>query len=223
MLVRSTREVETQNRSLQQSLKSSKEEINALQEKLVTIGRESLTDPLTSLANRKLFTEELDRAIRESKEDTNRPLSLLMCDIDHFKRFNDTYGHVVGDQMLRLFASVMKSEVRMQDTPARYGGEEFAVVLPDTAIQQAETVAEKLRRAIIERKIVKRSTGESLGKLTVSIGVAQFRPGDNAQTLIERADKCLYAAKNAGRNRVIAGSSDWGEELRPLSTSVSVN
>jgi len=213
MLVSSTRKVEQQNRTLQQSLKSSKDEIDALQKELLAIGEESHTDPLTSLGNRKLFTERLDRAIKNSEENVHRPLSLLMCDIDYFKRFNDTFGHVVGDQMLCLFASVMKASIRNQDTAARYGGEEFAVVLPDTALRHASAVAESLRSAIIERKIVKRSTGENLGRLTVSIGVAQFRRGDTAQMLIERADSCLYAAKNAGRNRVVSEADNPAVQL----------
>jgi diguanylate cyclase len=203
-LVSSTHDVQQQNRMLQQSLKSSKEEISALQAKLFAIGQEIMTDPLTSLANRKLFDQELDHAIKESEKDKRRPLSLLMCDIDHFKNFNDAFGHVMGDQALRLIASVLKLAVRGEDTPARYGGEEFAVILRNTGLRNALTVAENLRRAIIEKKIVKRSTGESLGKITISIGVAQFRPGDTAQTLTERADSCLYAAKHAGRNRVIS-------------------
>jgi diguanylate cyclase len=126
-----------------------------------------------------------------------------MCDIDHFKRFNDTYGHVVGDQALRLIAAAMSRAVRDQDTPARYGGEEFAVVLPNTSLDQAVAAAENLRRAIMEKKVVKRSTGEDLGRITVSIGVAQFQFTDSAQSFIERADGHLYAAKRTGRNRVV--------------------
>ena len=213
-LVDATREVAERNQSLQISLKSSKLEITELQEKLVVICREGLTDPLTTLANRKQFDQTLDQAIKQSEE-KRRPFSLLMCDIDHFKKFNDTFGHVMGDQALRLIAAAMKSAVRGQDTPARYGGEEFAVVLPDTALSQAAVVAENLRRAIIEKKVVKRSTGESLGRITVSVGIAQFRRGDVAQTLIERADRCLYAAKHAGRNCVISES-----ELAASQTSV---
>jgi diguanylate cyclase len=201
-LVRSTREFAQQNQLLRSSLSSSKEDINGLQTKLAVICQESLTDPLTALGNRKQFDQALDSAIKQSKDD-QRPLSLLMCDVDHFKKFNDTFGHVTGDQVLRLIAVVMKQGVREQDTPARYGGEEFAVILPDTELSQAGVVAENLRRMIVDKKVVKRSTGEDLGKVTISIGIAQFRRGDDPHTLIERADSCLYAAKRAGRNCVV--------------------
>jgi diguanylate cyclase len=202
MLVGSTRDFEKRNEALQESLKSSREEISALQTKLIKMSQEGLIDSLTLLANRKQFDQALERAISDSEKSDRWPRSLLMCDVDHFKMFNDAFGHVVGDQVLRLIASVMKSAVRGQDTPARYGGEEFAVILPDTALRHALTVAENLRRAVSEKKIVKRSTGESLGKIAVSIGVAQFKRGEIAQTLVERADTSLYAAKHAGRDRV---------------------
>jgi diguanylate cyclase len=201
-LLKATRDVTTQNRALRESLESSKQEIMHLQEQLIVICREGLTDPLTSLANRKQFDQTLEQAIKLSQV-KRRPLSLLMCDIDHFKRFNDTYGHVVGDQALRLIAAAISRAVRDQDTPARYGGEEFAVVLPNTSLDQAVATAEHLRGAIMDKKVVKRSTGEDLGRITVSIGVAQFQLADSAQSLIERADGYLYAAKRTGRNCVV--------------------
>jgi diguanylate cyclase len=200
-LLGATRDVTTQNQVLRESLETSKQEIVHLQEQLIVICREGLTDPLTSLANRKQFDQTLEQAI-ELSQVKRRPLSLLMCDIDHFKRFNDTYGHVVGDQALRLIAAVMSRAVREGDTAARYGGEEFAVVLPDTSLDQAVAAAENLRKAIMDKKVIKRSTGEDLGRITVSIGAAQFQFTDCAQSLIERADSHLYAAKRTGRNRV---------------------
>jgi diguanylate cyclase len=130
-------------------------------------------------------------------------MSLMLTDIDHFKNFNDTFGHLTGDQVLRLVALSVKQNVKGQDLAARYGGEEFAVVLPDTVLRSAITVAEHIRRAVMTKELMKRSTGEHLGRVTISIGVAAMHPGDTAQSLIERADKCLYAAKRNGRNRVI--------------------
>jgi diguanylate cyclase len=128
----------------------------------------------------------------------------MLLDIDRFKSFNDTYGHLTGDQVLRLVAMCVKQNVKGQDLPARFGGEEFAVVLPQTALQQAGTVAEHIRRAVMAKELMKRSTGETLGRVTVSIGVAAWRQGEPASTLIARADACLYAAKNGGRNTVIS-------------------
>ena len=126
-----------------------------------------------------------------------------MTDIDHFKKFNDTYGHLTGDQVLRLVAMSVKQNVKGQDIAARYGGEEFAVVLPNTVLRSAITVADHIRRAVMAKELMKRSTGEHLGRVTISVGVAALRPDDTPQTLIERADCCLYAAKRNGRNRVI--------------------
>ena len=130
-------------------------------------------------------------------------MALLLTDIDHFKAFNDTFGHLTGDQVLRLVAIAVKQNVKGQDIAARYGGEEFAVILPATTLRSALTVADQLRRAVMTKELMKRSTGEHLGRVTVSIGVAVLRKGDTAQSLIERADNCLYAAKRCGRNRVM--------------------
>ncbi len=119
----------------------------------------------------------------------------MMCDVDHFKTFNDTYGHLTGDQVLRLVAMAVKQNVKGQDIAARYGGEEFAVVLPETLLRSAITVADHIRRAVMMKDLVKRSTGEHLGRITISIGVAQLHEDDQPQTLLERADRCLYAAE----------------------------
>jgi diguanylate cyclase len=129
-----------------------------------------------------------------------------MADVDHFKSFNDRYGHLTGDQVLRLVAIAVKQNVKGRDTAARYGGEEFVIALPNTALQSAITVADHIRRAVMTKELMKRSSGERLGRVTVSIGVAVLRPNDSAQSLIERADNCLYAAKRNGRNRVICES-----------------
>ena len=202
-LVTTTKEMQQNNRALEERLNASKKEINQLQENLEVVRNESLTDPLTSLANRKYFDESLLKAIAEAGK-RGEPLSLLMTDVDHFKRFNDTYGHLTGDQVLRLVALSVKQNVKGQDTAARYGGEEFGVVLPNTVLRSAITVGDHIRRAVMTKELMKRSTGEHLGRITVSVGVAALRPGDTPQTLIERADMCLYAAKRCGRNRVIS-------------------
>lgn len=110
---------------------------------------------------------------------------------------------MTGDQVLRLVAMSVKHNVKGEDTTARYGGEEFAVILPNTILRAAVTVAEHIRRAVMAKELMKRSTGEHLGRMTISIGVATLRKGDTGQSLIERADTCLYAAKRHGRNRVI--------------------
>ena len=205
-LVQATKEVERINKALEARLSASKLEITELQEILEAVRSESLTDPLTSLANRKSFDDTLVKALAAAQT-RREPLSLMLMDIDHFKKFNDSYGHLTGDQVLRLVAIAVKQNVKGQDISARYGGEEFAVILPGTALRAAITVADQIRRAVMNKELLKRSTGEHLGRVTMSIGVATLGQGDTPQSLIERADVCLYAAKRSGRNRVI-GEAD---------------
>jgi diguanylate cyclase len=202
-LVQATKDMERNNQALEARLSASKQEVNQLQENLEAVRTESLTDPLTTLANRKYFDQALTKAIAEAR-DNEQPLALLMSDIDHFKRFNDTYGHLTGDQVLRLVATSMKQNVKGQDIAARYGGEEFVIVLPNTRLQHAVTLADQIRCAVMTKELKKRSTGENLGRVTISIGTAALRASDTPQMLIERADTCLYAAKRAGRNCVVS-------------------
>jgi diguanylate cyclase len=201
-LVASTREMRETNKALEDRLQLSKAEISNLQQSLDAIRAESLTDPLTGLGNRKYFDRSIERAVEDALV-SGEPLSLLMFDIDHFKSFNDSYGHLTGDQVLRLVALSMKQTIKGQDITARYGGEEFAVVLPGTGLRQALTVADHIRRAVMAKELKKKSTGEILGRVTISVGVSILKSSDDTDSLIERADACLYAAKRNGRNRVI--------------------
>lgn len=201
-LMKSTRQMRDTNKALQDRLALSKTEISNLQQSLEAIRAESLTDPLTGLGNRKYFDRSIEVAVQNALAN-GEPLSLLMFDIDHFKSFNDSYGHLTGDQVLRLVGMSLKQTIKGQDITARYGGEEFAVVLPNTALRQALTVADHIRRAVMAKELKKKSTGEILGRVTISVGVSILKPGDDSDSLIERADGCLYAAKRNGRNRVI--------------------
>ncbi|MBL8572216.1 MAG: GGDEF domain-containing protein [Hyphomicrobiaceae bacterium] len=200
-LILATKQAEQSNRTLESQLVESRRQIAELHENLEAIRYESLTDELTTLANRKHFDKSIERAIAQS-EVTHEAFSLMMTDIDHFKKFNDTFGHQTGDQVLRLVALAVKQNVKGQDVACRYGGEEFAVILPKTNLRQAMAVAEHIREAVMAKELVKRSTGENLGRITISIGVSTWRPGDTPQSMIERADTCLYAAKRGGRNCV---------------------
>jgi diguanylate cyclase len=204
-LVASAKEMEQDNQRLEARLNASRQEINVLQENLEAVRHESLTDPLTTLANRKYFDQALFNAMRQA-DLRKEPLSMLMIDIDHFKTFNDTWGHLTGDQVLRLVALAVKQNVKGQDIAARYGGEEFVVVLPNTILRSATTVADHIRRAVMSKELRRRSTGQQLGRITISIGAAVARAGDTPARLIARADHCLYAAKRHGRNRVICES-----------------
>lgn len=202
-LVAATKEAQEANQALQNNLVESRNEIQELKQSLDQVREESLTDPLTTLANRKYFQDAIARLMHEA-EKKGLPFSVLLTDIDHFKKFNDTYGHLTGDQVLRLVALALKNNLKGQDIAARYGGEEFAVLLPRTGLPAAEIVANHIRASVMNKELLRRSTNESLGRVTISLGVATWRAGDTVLSLLERADTCLYAAKNAGRNCVVA-------------------
>jgi diguanylate cyclase len=200
-LLNETRRMQDANHQLEQKLEAYRDDIALLQRDLDDGRREAMLDPLTKICNRKAFDESLVKAFADARTQQT-PMSLVLLDIDHFKRFNDTWGHQTGDQVLRLVAMTLKSNIKGQDTAARYGGEEFAAILPMTDLEGAITVADDVRSAVQAKELLKRSTNEKLGRITASFGVATYRPGDTPSTLIERADRCLYAAKHAGRNRV---------------------
>jgi diguanylate cyclase len=202
-LLGATQAMEVRTKALEEELQRSSYEVNDLKTKLDDVRKESLTDPLTGIHNRKAFDQELAEAVDLARRD-GEPLSLFMCDIDHFKVFNDTWGHQTGDQVLRLVGHCLSENVKGRDTAARYGGEEFAVILRQTGLESAVSLANQIRSNVEGKKLVKRSTGDILGTITISIGVAQLGLGEPASSLIQRADACLYAAKNAGRNRVMS-------------------
>jgi len=201
-LLGATRAMETRTKTLEVELKQSSEQVSELKVQLDHVRKESRADPLTGIANRKAFDSELQSAIEDATE-TGAPMALLMCDIDHFKNFNDSWGHQTGDKVLRLVANCLSENVKGRDTAARYGGEEFTVILRQTGLSDAINLANQIRGTVESKKLVKKSTGDVLGQITISIGVAQLAPDDQAETLVQRADTCLYRAKHLGRNRVI--------------------
>ncbi|GAB4511721.1 MAG: GGDEF domain-containing protein [Roseibium sp.] len=209
-LVKSTQNAVSSNRKLESQLLESKKQIENLQSSLEAIRYESLTDELTTLNNRKHFENSIERVIEQSKE-SNQGFSLLMTDIDHFKKFNDTYGHQTGDQVLRLVALAVKQNIKSQDIACRYGGEEFAIILPQRSLDDAFEIAERIRSSVQSKELVKRSTGENLGRVTISLGIATFGEMDTAHSIVSRADEALYLAKNSGRN-LVKSELDLGEE-----------
>ncbi len=196
-----TKETEKSQRNLQDRLGSVVSEVDALRKELEQIREEALTDGLTGIANRKSFDCVLDEMLRLSAV-KHAPVCLLIADIDHFKRFNDTYGHLIGDRVLRFVASTMKRCIKGFDRPARFGGEEFAIILPKAILAGACMVAELIRKEVASGILKDRNSGKSFGKITISIGVAQYRNGESMNDLVERADRALYLAKRRGRNRV---------------------
>ncbi|WP_374634278.1 diguanylate cyclase [Ferrovibrio sp.] len=202
-ILEETRDMQQRNSALESKLAETNAEVAQLRESFEQVRREAMTDMLTGLANRKSFADALHRMTAMAR-DGGTPLSLLMLDIDHFKRFNDIHGHQTGDTVLQLVGRMLADNTKGQDIAARYGGEEFAVLLPMTGLEQAEGLAETIRRSIAGRKLVKRSSGEDIGRIGISVGVAQFNPGESLEEFVLRADKALYVAKSAGRGRVVA-------------------
>jgi diguanylate cyclase len=198
-----TRAMHARARRLEVELDQSSHQIEDLRVDLAKAQRDANTDSLTGIANRKYFDYELGAAAEEARL-KHQPLSLLLADIDRFKRFNDTHGHQVGDQVLRLVAQVLTSSVKGRDLAARYGGEEFAVLLPQTDIEGARHLAEQIRGTVAGNHIRSKSNGRHLGHITLSVGCAQYDPQEALSDLIRRADEALYEAKRLGRNRVVA-------------------
>ncbi|MBL8536486.1 MAG: GGDEF domain-containing protein [Hyphomonadaceae bacterium] len=200
-LAAATLDMANHNEQLNKQLQTSTREMDAMRKTLEAVRVESLTDGLTGIANRRMFDETLRVRIEEARAQ-HTELNLLLCDVDHFKRFNDTWGHHTGDQILRFLASAMQAHARPDSLVARYGGEEFAMILPRVSERTAAQIGETLRQAIQGKRLRRRSTNEDLGQVTVSIGIARLQSGDTPVGLVERADACLYSSKRNGRNRV---------------------
>jgi diguanylate cyclase len=192
----------TRATKLQASFVESTRELDVIRDSLSKSEERARTDALTGLPNRHAL-DEFFRVAQIAAMEKGEPLSVLLIDIDHFKSFNDNFGHGVGDQVLRLMAKVLRERVRDIDLPARYGGEELIAVLPGADLAACAAVAERIRRSISECSITRRSTGEVLPSITVSIGVGEFQMGEAMSDLIDRCDRALYLAKGTGRNRVV--------------------
>jgi diguanylate cyclase len=192
----------TRATKLEASFVDKTRELDMIRDSLNKSEERARTDILTGLPNRRAL-EEFFRTAQIAAMEKGEPLSALLIDIDHFKTFNDDFGHGVGDQVLRLMAKVLRERVRETDLPARYGGEELIAVLPGAELATCRAIAERIRSSISECRITRRSTGEILPNITVSIGVGQFQLGESMADLIDRCDRALYLAKKTGRNRVV--------------------
>jgi diguanylate cyclase len=188
-------------KSIRNKLEETTEALEMLKKDFAQAKTEATVDFLTEVANRRSFDSALAMFTNEATLN-GQPLSLLLIDIDWFKRFNDEFGHLVGDEVLKFMARKIKEMVRGRDLLARFGGEEFAVILPQTPIEGARIVAESIRSFFSKTSLKAKGTARNLGNITVSIGVTSFRPGEPAEAFIHRADRALYAAKETGKNRV---------------------
>lgn len=194
-----------QNAQLEQMLSESAKAMQDMKRDLDIARQEAVTDSLTSLVNRKGFDQAIAEFINNANgEEKEYTFSLIMLDIDHFKNFNDTFGHQIGDQVLRLVAKTLKDGIKGRDVAARYGGEEFAILLPFTNKIGSEKVADILREQVSKRELINRSTGKPIAKITFSAGVSEYIKGEDCEEFIARADRALYQAKNKGRDCVVA-------------------
>ncbi|WP_295708196.1 GGDEF domain-containing protein [uncultured Brevundimonas sp.] len=205
-LTSATEKAQAETAKLEQRLESSTEEIARLRENLDQVRREAMTDALTDLANRKAFDEQLARACAHA-DATGSPMTLALLDIDHFKRFNDTWGHQTGDQVLRYVASVLSRVCGETRFAARFGGEEFALIFPGEASGAVSCALEVIRKEIASRSLRRRSTNDDLGAVTISGGFAERQAGESLLALMERADAALYRSKRTGRNLISAAET----------------
>ena len=200
-LTQATTRVNSENQVLEQRLADSTAEVSRLRDHLAQVRRDATTDGLTNLANRKSFDDELERACAEASQN-GAPLMLAVLDIDHFKNFNDTWGHQTGDQVIRYVASVIGRVGAPPRFAARYGGEEFAMIFAGETERQVDRTLHHILDEVASRRLKRRSTNEELGAVTISAGFAERLPGEPPVALMERADAALYESKRTGRNRV---------------------
>ena len=203
-LLNTTRQMQTAVNEMQQRLAASQSEIGQLRAELHRVQEESRLDSLTGLANRRAFDQSLRDCIVQADAPSRRYQrpSLLIADIDHFKRINDTYGHPFGDHVLRVIGTILKAVTPQDCLAARIGGEEFAVLVPSRSLTEARALAETVRTRVSASPIRRPSQEAGIARVTISIGLTLFHPGEDGAAFMERADQALYASKDSGRDRV---------------------
>lgn len=202
-IISDTRNLIAETTVLERSLVGTSETIGKLVDELACAKKEATIDTLTGVMNRRGFEQQLDVNIRGDEAGGLIEFCMILLDLDHFKKINDSYGHLVGDKVLKAIGDLLMKHTKGLDSSCRYGGEEFAVLLPNTRITSAFNLAENLRLQMLKVRLKRPATGELIGGISGSFGVAAYRNGESKEAFVERCDKALYRAKKLGRNRVI--------------------
>ena len=197
-LVSESQDIRHSTRFLGNQLKNACEEISRLHNQLSEVQKDARFDSLSGLYNRRSFNDDLLSLVH-----AQQAMSLILLDVDHFKSYNDDFGHLFGDAIIRSLAKRIQTSCREGITAYRFGGEEFALILPHKSLRSARQFADSLRRSIEKLYVRDRRTGQQVGNITASFGVVEYQPIESADDLVDRADKLLYEAKNLGRNRVM--------------------
>lgn len=205
-LITDTERMRVVTQELSEQLDRSTQETRQLSEQLEKAEHQAKLDPLTGMLNR--------RGLEERARSSLAGAVMLLADIDHFKVLNDTYGHLLGDKVLRSVAEVIRESIKGRDIAARIGGEEFAILLPDTTLDGATILAKRICAATASRSIRRHGKDQAVDRVTLSIGVAAGTASDSLETLLDRADKAMYAGKRAGRNRVSLCEAATAERSR---------
>jgi diguanylate cyclase len=199
-IIQETQSLAATSQAMQNKLDEANNEMELLRLELTQVRQMAVTDGLTGLLNRRAFDMTLAEIVEQSEPD-NTYLSIL--DIDHFKRVNDDYGHTVGDNVIKYVAALMKKHSEDHHYVARYGGEELAIIMPNTSEDKAIEISENIRSSMESSRLKRKDNNQPLHKITLSIGIAQLRAGDDSESLVVRADSALYQAKETGRNKVV--------------------
>lgn len=201
-IVTETSQLLSISESLKKELHQAHQDMESMRNELTKVREMATTDGLTGLLNRRAFDSKLLEMVDAGSKGGKH--ALIILDLDHFKRINDTFGHLVGDKVIRYMSSLLQKQVAAHHFPARYGGEEMAVIMPDTSLELAVKVAETVRQGLAKSQLKQKDNGLTLGKVTVSVGVTALESADTVESLIARADGALYEAKQNGRNQVVA-------------------
>jgi diguanylate cyclase len=206
-IIQETKQFATLSNALKDQLNDTQKEIEQLRDELSQVREIAKTDALTGLLNRRAFDQSLNVFVTSCRPQNG---CLILWDLDHFKRINDTHGHLVGDKVLRFFSSLLQKYVAGHHQAARYGGEELAIIMPETSLAEALAIAEQIRKVMETSRLTHKGNTDAIGKVTVSSGIAVLKGGDTAESIIGRADAALYRAKETGRNKIVVENAPCG-------------